>query len=137
MTSRSTCPPLDGRSLTGGLWLALIVFAAGASVTLGQDGRQPPSHSDSQAAGASGATAPAPPTSAQTGNDTQLGSSAAAGVASQEEMTSRESTPTFQVRANMVLVRVVVRDSSRKSIGTLNRDDFEIFDNHRQQIISN
>jgi VWFA-related protein len=58
-------------------------------------------------------------------------------VGSQEEMTSRESTPTFQVRANMVLVRVVVRDSSRKSIGTLNRDDFEIFDNHRQQIISN
>ena len=52
-------------------------------------------------------------------------------------MTSHESTPTFQVRANMVLVRVVVRDSTRNSIGTLNRDDFEIFDNHRPQIISN
>jgi len=52
-------------------------------------------------------------------------------------MTSHESTPTFQVRANMVLVRVVIRDSNGKTIGTLNRDDFEVFDNRKQQIVSN
>jgi VWFA-related protein len=52
-------------------------------------------------------------------------------------MTSHESTPTFKVRANMVLVRVVIRDSTGKAIGTLNREDFEVFDNHKQQIVSN
>jgi VWFA-related protein len=37
----------------------------------------------------------------------------------------------------MVLVRVVVRDSGGKAIGTLNREDFEVFDNRKQQVISN
>ncbi|MGA8103426.1 MAG: VWA domain-containing protein [Candidatus Acidiferrales bacterium] len=130
--------------MTGGLWLALIVLGSGISVTLGQDATPPPSHSDSGATGASGATsasgatAPAPPPAAQNGNESQPGgASAPAGATNQEELTSHESTPTFQVRANMVLVRVVVRDSGGKAIGTLNRDDFEVFDNRKQQIISN
>lgn len=52
------------------------------------------------------------------------------------EVTTQETTPTFQVRANLVLVRVVVRDSSGNPVGTLNRDDFQLFDNHKQEIVS-
>lgn len=127
MTSRATCPAVGSRLLAGCLWLALIVLISGTSVTLGQNTAPATGHPDS-------GTAAAPPP-AQTGNETQAGTSAPAN--SQAEVTSRESTPTFQVRANLVLVRVVVRDSSNKAIGTLNREDFEVFDNHKQQIISN
>jgi VWFA-related protein len=121
--------------LAGGLWLVLTVFSSGSSVILGQDAAPAASHADSGAAGASGTTAAAPPTAGQTGNESQPGT--AAPDSDQTEVTSHESTPTFQVRANLVLVRVVVRDSKNNPIGTLTRDDFEVFDNHKLQIISN
>jgi VWFA-related protein len=141
MTFRSTCSRLASRFFTGGLWLVLIVWISGASVTLGQD-PAPPTHPDSGAAAATGSTAAAPPAAAQTpptANESQPGTSPPAPAEpaeTQSELTSHDSTPTFQVRANMVLVRVVIRDSKSNPVGTLTRDDFQIFDNRKPQIIS-
>jgi VWFA-related protein len=52
------------------------------------------------------------------------------------EIVSHEETPTFKVNVNLVLVRVVVRDSKGKAIGNLHKDDFQLFDNRKPQAIS-
>jgi VWFA-related protein len=51
-------------------------------------------------------------------------------------MASREVTPTFKVNVKLVLVRIVVHDSQRHSIGKLREEDFEVFDNRKPQVIS-
>ena len=42
----------------------------------------------------------------------------------------------FRVNVHLVLARVVVRDQSGQPVGTLHKEDFEIFDNGRPQVIS-
>lgn len=44
------------------------------------------------------------------------------------EMVSSDSTPTFSTGINLVLVPVVIRDANGKAIGTLTKDDFQLFD---------
>jgi VWFA-related protein len=51
-------------------------------------------------------------------------------------MTSHEETTTFRVNVKLVLVRVVVRDAKGKAVGTLHKEDFELFDNRKPQVIS-
>jgi VWFA-related protein len=53
-----------------------------------------------------------------------------------EEVSSRDTAPTFKVRVNLVLVRVVVRDSQGKVVPNLHRDDFVLTDNRKPQTIS-
>src|SRR5262249_8218794 len=43
---------------------------------------------------------------------------------------------TFKVRVNLVLVRVVVRDSDGKPVPNLKKEDFLLFDNRKPQAIS-
>jgi VWFA-related protein len=50
--------------------------------------------------------------------------------------TSPEETLTFTKRVNLVVVPVVVRDKQGKAVGTLKREDFEVFDNGKLQSIS-
>ncbi len=52
------------------------------------------------------------------------------------EVTTKESTVTFRSISNLVSVPVVVRDSKGVAIGTLGRDDFQLFDNGKLQSIS-
>ncbi len=53
------------------------------------------------------------------------------------------STPTeseaakFRVNVKLVLARVVVRDSTGHPVGNLKKEDFELFDNGKKQVISN
>jgi VWFA-related protein len=60
-------------------------------------------------------------------------------TAEQEEVTSQEKPPAFklQVQSNLVLVRVVVRDSKGHAVGGLRKEDFKLFDNGKPQVISN
>jgi VWFA-related protein len=52
------------------------------------------------------------------------------------EVSSRDTPATFKVRVNLVLVRVVVRDAQGKVVGTLRKEDFQLFDNSKAQVVS-
>jgi VWFA-related protein len=43
----------------------------------------------------------------------------------------------FRVNVKLVLARVVVRDSTGHAVGNLKKEDFEVFDNGKKQVISN
>jgi VWFA-related protein len=76
------------------------------------------------AAGQETQPSPAPPTTpAQTSST----------VAS--ESSSRNEVTTFKVKVNVVLVRVVVRDTHGNPVGGLHQEDFELFDNGSRQTI--
>lgn len=52
------------------------------------------------------------------------------------EVSSRDVTATFTSRVNLVPVSVVVRDSSGRAVGTVTKDDFQLFDNGKPQLIT-
>jgi VWFA-related protein len=52
-----------------------------------------------------------------------------------KEITSQDTT-SFKLNVNLVVVRVVVRDSNGKAIPNLTKDDFLLFDNGKPQLIS-
>jgi VWFA-related protein len=52
------------------------------------------------------------------------------------EVSSRDTAPTFKVRVNLVLVRVVVRDQQGKVVPNLHKEDFVLSDNRKPQTIS-
>lgn len=47
-----------------------------------------------------------------------------------------QSLPTFQSKVNLVLVPVVVRDAHGRAVGNLTKDDFQLFDKGKQQVIA-
>src|ERR1035438_9904634 len=51
----------------------------------------------------------------------------------QAEVTTREAPATFQARVNLVMVPVVVRDNQGRAIGTLRKEDFQLFDKGKPQ----
>jgi VWFA-related protein len=52
------------------------------------------------------------------------------------EMASRDAPATFSTKVNLVMVPVVVRDSKGKAIGTLQKEDFQLFDKGKPQVIT-
>lgn len=59
-----------------------------------------------------------------------------AAKAQSEEIVSRDSPATFKVRVNVVFVRVVVRDLNGKVITNLKKEDIQLADNRKLQVIS-
>jgi len=85
------------------------------------------------------AQTPAPPSQAQDApakpDSTALPASAPA-TGQNEEVSSHDTPTTFKVRVNLVLVRVVVRDSQGKVVSNLKKEDFQLYDNRKLQTIS-
>jgi VWFA-related protein len=52
------------------------------------------------------------------------------------ELASQDHPATFKVRVNLVLVRVVVRDNQGQIVNNLHKEDFQLFDGRKPQIIS-
>jgi VWFA-related protein len=52
-------------------------------------------------------------------------------------MTSEESSVPLRVMVNLVPVRVIVRDAKGKAVTTLHKDDFQLFQDGKPQLISN
>jgi len=51
------------------------------------------------------------------------------------EISTQEQSPSFQVKVNLVEVRVVVRDAQGKAIGNLTQNDFVLLDDKKPQTI--
>jgi VWFA-related protein len=52
------------------------------------------------------------------------------------EMSSHDAPATFSTKVNLVMVPVVVRDAKGKAIGTLQKEDFQLFDKGKPQVIT-
>jgi VWFA-related protein len=52
------------------------------------------------------------------------------------EIASRDAPSTFSSKVNLVMVPVVVRDPKGHAIGTLKKEDFQLFDKGKPQVIS-
>ena len=57
-------------------------------------------------------------------------------AASVPEVTTHEDLETFQVKVNLVEVRVVVRDAQGNAVGNLKQEDFLLFDDKKPQTIA-
>ena len=97
-----------------GLLLRALLAASCAACQL--QAQETPAKSEAQA------QAPAPATQAPSNEST--------------EVSTRDTPPTFRVRVNLVLVRVVVRDGSGKVVSNLKKEDFQLSDNRKAQVIS-
>ncbi len=79
---------------------------------------------------------PAPLQDAPTKTDSTAKPPPTPAAAQGEEVSSHETPTTFKVRVNLVLVRVVVRDSRGKIVPNLKKEDFQLYDNRKVQTIS-
>jgi VWFA-related protein len=52
------------------------------------------------------------------------------------EMSTHDAPATFSTKVNLVMVPVVVRDATGKAIGTLQKEDFQLFDKGKPQVIT-
>ena len=52
------------------------------------------------------------------------------------ELSTRDETATFRTGVNLVLVPVVARDREGRALGTLAKDDFQLFDKNKAQVIT-
>ena len=52
------------------------------------------------------------------------------------EVSTKDTNTTFKLRVNLVQVRVVVRDENGKPVENLKRDDFQVYDQGKPQVIS-
>ena len=62
--------------------------------------------------------------------------SSASSTSNAPEMTSHDAAANFKVNVRLVEVHVVARDSRGKAIGTLQREDFQLFDDKKPQVIT-
>ena len=72
----------------------------------------------------------------QSTTSSQGTASAASPDKTSSEITSHDTATTFKVNVRMVLVRVVVRDSQGRAIGNLHKEDFQLLDDRKPQVIA-
>lgn len=82
-------------------------------------------------------TPPAPDAPAKTAAAPQAPAAAPADANAGSEVSTHDNpAATFKVRVNLVLVRVVVRDAQGKVVTSLKKEDFQLSDNRKPQVIS-
>ncbi len=79
---------------------------------------------------------PPPPPEAAAKTDAAAKPAQAPASSENQEVSTRDTPTTFKVRVNLVLVRVVVRDSHGKIVPNLKKEDFQLYDNRKVQTIS-
>ena len=120
---------LEFRSVEFIFGVGMLVLAVGMAAA-----QNPPSPAAAPSGSSSSATngaaqSTAPPAASSSDASKPSDSNAA-------EVTTHDTAPTFKVRVNEVLVRVVVRDESGKIVSNLKKEDFQLFDNRKQQTIT-
>lgn len=114
--------------------VSALLFGAIATISSGQSAASqdppPPAQSSQAPAQTSAAPSPTGAPPAQPAKPEEQNSN------SNAEMTSHDTAPTFKVRVNLVLVRVVVRDPNGNVVPDLRREDFQIFDNRKLQNVT-
>jgi VWFA-related protein len=108
-------------------WLTLVLagvaMAAQQTTTPAPDAQ--PGSATSSSTSTQQASPPGPPATPQTINPNT------------PEMSSREETSTtFKVKVNLVEVRAVVRDTQGNAVGNLRKEDFQLTDNGKPQVIT-
>lgn len=115
------------------IFLAFLpVCAIGAywTTALAQSSQsQDPPAAQSAATPAPGSEPAAPATSAT--------ASATPATADSAEMTTEEASVPLRVMVNLVPLRVIIRDAKGNAIKTLHKEDFQLFQDGKPQIISN
>ena len=80
---------------------------------------------------------PAPATGVQPATDkTGVDAAPAPEERPKDEVSTHDTPATFKVRVNLVQVRAVVRDEKGNLVPNLHREDFQIFDNRKPQLLS-
>ena len=115
---------------------AAIVLAGSAAAAQSEAPATAPPSSSAPAAPAAQTPAPQAPAAQTPSAPTPSAPSQPASNATAEEIISRDETPAFKVNVNLVLVRVVVRDSKGQPVGNLHKEDFQLFDNRKAQSIT-
>jgi VWFA-related protein len=107
------------------VWMIVVLFGF-CSLLRGQNssGQSP---APSPASSPEQSSSPKPDSSQQPGSQVQ---------ANNPEVSSQDGPPTFKVRVNLVLVRVIVRDAQGKVVPNLRKEDFQLFDNRKPQAIT-
>ena len=80
--------------------------------------------------------AQSPPSQEKTAPPPPKSTDSAAPPQASAEVVTRDSAATFKVRVNLVLLRVIVRDSAGKVVENLKKEDFILSDNRKPQTIS-
>jgi VWFA-related protein len=121
--------------LLAGTLIAQTSDSANTSENNPQSGSQGTAQSPAQAP--TSAPAPSPQgTSTPSSTPTPTQSANVPTSTPAQEISSRDEVTTFKVKVNLVLVRAVVRDAKGKAIGSLRKEDFELFDNKKPQTIT-
>jgi len=97
--------------------------------------QNPPNPAPSPAAPPS-STAPAPTAQEENGKQDAAKATNVQQPSENSELVSQDTPATFKVRVNLVLVRVVVRDDKGKVVTNLRKEDFQLFDNRKPQVIT-
>jgi VWFA-related protein len=116
-------------------WAATVVLLASLAGGLSAQDNSPGSTGQSGTSPASSQT-PSQPTAAAKDTPTPPAAKPNPNNDTKSEVSSRETGTTFKLRVNLVQVRVVVRDSKGNLVSGLKKEDFQLFDQGKLQMIS-